>query len=222
MSGDGSREGLKAIVGPAHVLEKSGRLFVRPGSTEELSRCVAFLDTRSVPIVTLGGLTGLVGGTEFDGYAVGISTERLNKVISLDPARRQLLVEGGVTLHEIHEHAEEHGFRYGVDFGARGSCTIGGTIATNAGGTSVVRFGMTRANVLGLEAVLADGRVLSDLGALVKNNTGYDLKQLLIGSEGTLGIITKAVLRLEPRLSDVSTVLLAFDSLEDALQTRTP
>jgi FAD/FMN-containing dehydrogenase len=219
MSGDGSREVLEAIVGPVHVLVKFGRLFVRPGSTEELSRCLAFLNSRSIPIVTIGGLTGLVGGTEFDGHAVGISTERLNKIISLDPTRRQMLVESGVTLHEIHRHAEEQGFRYGVDFGARGSCTIGGTIATNAGGTSVVRFGMTRANVLGLEAVLADGRVLSDLGALVKNNTGYDLKQLLIGSEGTLGIITKAVLKLEPRVSDVCTVLLAFDSLEAALQT---
>lgn len=219
MSVDGVREALEAIVGTPHVLDKFGRLFVRPGSTEELSRCVAFLDSSSVPIVTLGGLTGLVGGTEFHGYAVGISTERLNRIISLDPARRHLLVEGGVTLHQIHEHAEEHGFRYGVDFGARGTCTIGGTIATNAGGTSVVRFGMTRANVLGLEAVLADGRVLADLGALTKNNTGYDLKQLLIGSEGTLGIITKAVLKLEPRLRDVSTVLLAFDTLQDALQT---
>ncbi|NEI74020.1 FAD-binding protein [Rhizobium lusitanum] len=213
------RPALEAIVGAAHVLSSPDgpRLVVRPGTTDEVSGCLAFANRHSIPVVTLGGLTGLVRGTELFGNVVGISTERLNGVLDFDPLRRQVTVGAGIKLEEVHRFAERHDLRYGVNFGARGSCSIGGNIATNAGGNSVLRFGMTRANIAGLEAVLADGRVLSDLGGLVKNNTGYDLKQLFIGSEGSLGIITKAVLKLSRPSVDTASVLLALDSLDDAL-----
>ena len=223
MTIDHVRSILQDIVGTTHVFPnpEGPRLVVRPGSTEEVSRCLAALNQHAVPVVALGGLTGLVGGTDLFGAVVGLSTERLNKIHSLDPLRKLLVVDAGVKLEEVHRFVSERGFRYGVDFGARGSCTIGGNIATNAGGNSVVRFGMTRANVAGLEAVLADGRILSDTGGLVKNNTGYDLKQLFIGSEGTLGIVTKAVLRLTRPSHDTASVLLALNSLDDALHVMT-
>lgn len=220
MTTDDVRSALEEIVGSNHVVPSPDgpRLLVRPGSTEEVSRCLAVLNAHTVPVVALGGLTGLVGGTELFGAVVGISTERLNKIHSLDPLRRLLAVDAGVKLEEIHRYVSDHGLRYGVDFGARGSCTIGGNVATNAGGNSVMRFGMTRANVAGLEVVLADGRVLSDMGGLVKNNTGYDLKQLVIGSEGTLGVVTKVALRLVRPPQDTASVLLAVDRLDEALQ----
>lgn len=219
MTTDHVKSILQDIVGSNHVFPSPDgpRLVVRPGSTEEVSRCLAALKEQGVPVVPLGGLTGLVGGTDLFGAVVGLSTERLNKIHSLDPLRKLLVVDAGVKLEDVHRFASERGFRYGVDFGARGSCTIGGNIATNAGGNSVVRFGMTRANVAGIEGVLADGRVLSDMGGLVKNNTGYDLKQLFIGSEGTLGIVTKAVLKLTRPSHDTASVLLALTSLDDAL-----
>lgn len=219
MTTDDVRSLLGEIVGSNHVFPSPDgpRLVVRPGSSEEVSRCLALLNAQAVPVVTLGGLTGLVRGTELFGAVVGISTERLNKIHSLDPLRKLLVVDAGVKLEEVHRFVSDQGFRYGVDFGARGSCTIGGNIATNAGGNSVVRFGMTRANIAGLEVVLADGRVLSDMGGLVKNNTGYDLKHLFIGSEGTLGVVTKAVLRLTRPSQDTASVLLALNSLDDAL-----
>jgi len=219
MTTDGIKDLLEGIVGPNHVFSSPDgpRLVVRPGSTEEVSRCLAIMNAQAVPVVTLGGMTGLVGGTDLFGSVIGLSTERLSKIHSLDPVRKLLLVDAGVKLEEIHRYVSEHGLRYGVDFGARGSCTIGGNIATNAGGNSVVRFGMTRANVVGVEAVLSDGRILSDTGGLVKNNTGYDLKHLFVGSEGTLGVVTKAVLRLTRPSSDTASVLLALNNLDDAL-----
>ncbi|WP_181151671.1 FAD-binding oxidoreductase [Brucella pituitosa] len=197
------------------------RIVVRPGCTEEVSRCLAALNERAVSVVPLGGLTGLVGGTDLFGAVVGLSTERLTKIHSLDPLRKLLTVDAGVKLEEVHRYGLERGFRYGVDFGARGSCTIGGNIATNAGGNAVIRFGMTRSNIAGLEVVLADGSILSDMGGLVKNNTGYDLKQLFIGAEGTLGIVTKAVLKLTRPSHDTASVLLALNSLDDALYVMT-
>lgn len=220
MIADHLKASLEAIVGPNHVFASvdEPRLVVRPGTTEEVSRCLAILHAEGVPVVTLGGLTGLVGGTDLFGPVVALSTERLNKIQSLDPLRRLLVVDSGIKLEEVHRYLVSRNLRYGVDFGARGSCTIGGNIATNAGGNTVVRFGMTRANIAGLEVVLADGRVLSDIGGLVKNNTGYDLKQLFIGSEGTLGVVTKAALRLTVPSRDTASVLLALDSLEDALK----
>ncbi|EJB07018.1 FAD/FMN-dependent dehydrogenase [Rhizobium leguminosarum bv. trifolii WSM597] len=219
MVADRVRAGLEAIIGVSHVFPAPDgpRLNIRPGSTEEVSRCLQFLNAQAVPVVPLGGLTGLVGGTDLFGAVVGLSTERLNRIKTLDPLRNLLTVEAGVKLEQIHAYASENGFRYGVDFGARGSCSIGGNIATNAGGNAVLRFGMTRANVAGLEVVLADGRVLSDTGGLAKNNTGYDLKQLFIGSEGTLGIITQAVLKLSRPSADTASVLLAISSLDHAL-----
>ena len=211
---------LQAIVSGRHVVRGSGRgpnLVVRPASTDEVSQCLAVLRSHAQPVVALGGLTGLVGGTDAPSSFVGLSTERLNSVESFDSERRQILVGAGVKLEQVHDFADAHRLRYGVDLGARGSCTIGGNIATNAGGNSVVRFGMTRANIAGLEVVLSDGSVLSDLGGLAKNNAGYDLKQLFVGSEGTLGIITRALLKLNRPSSGTSSALLAVESFEDAL-----
>jgi FAD/FMN-containing dehydrogenase len=212
---------LETIVGGKNVLTNKAAgpgLIVRPGSTEEAAQCLSILHSRSLPVVTLGGLTGLVGGTDVSPDFIGLSTERLNKIENFDPIRKQVLVGAGVKLQEVHSYVAERGLRYGVDFGARGSCTIGGNVATNAGGNSVVRFGMTRANVAGLEVVLADGSVISDLGGLVKNNVGYDLKELFIGSEGTLGVVTRALLKLVRAATGTASVLMALNSVEDALK----
>lgn len=220
MTPNGIKGQLKEIVGVSQVLvspERGPALVVRPGSTDEVSRCLAVLNKHAIPVVTLGGRTGLVQGTDAARDTVGISTERLSKIHDLDPLRRQLLVDAGVTLEAVNRHAARFGLRYAVDFGARGSCTIGGTIATNAGGNSVVRFGMTRQNVVGIEAVLADGAILTDLRGLKKDNAGYDLKQIFIGSEGTLGVVTRALLSLVPAAADSASALIALQTLEDAL-----
>ena len=143
-------------------------------------------------------MTGLAGGASSREGEVALSLERLTGVESIDRAAMTMTVSAGTTLAAVQTAAEEAGLFYAVDIGARGSCTIGGTIATNAGGIRVVRYGMTRLQVLGLEAVLADGTVLSDMTGMLKNNTGLDLKQLFIGGEGILGVVTRAVLRLQP------------------------
>ena len=210
---------LEAIVGARYVAPAAdgNRIVVKPASTEQISQCLKILNEIEVPVVTLGGMTGLVRGTEMFDDAVAISTERLATIRSLDVSRKQLTVDAGVKLEDIQRYVADHRLRYGVDLGARGSCTIGGTIATNAGGTSVVRFGMTRANVVGLEVVLPNGAVLTNLGGLAKDNTGYDLKQVFIGSEGTLGIITQAVLKLTAANSDTASVLLALETMDNAL-----
>jgi len=141
------------------------------------------------------------------------------QIESVDTAGRTMTVQAGCILQNVQQAATEQGLLYGLDLGARGSCTIGGNIATNAGGLSVLRYGMTREQILGLEVVLADGTVLDSMNALLKNNAGYDLKQLFIGSEGTLGVITRAVLRLRSSTPTVNTAILAFDKFEQVAQT---
>lgn len=219
-----SRESLEAdlrqVVGGSNILEgpPSGpALVVRPGTTEEVATCLKLFKAVQAPVVALGGLTGLVHGTHTPPHYFGISTERLNRIESFDASARLVLVGSGTKLEAVHDFAANHDLRYGVDLGARGSCTIGGNIATNAGGNSVVRFGMTRSNVVGLEAVLSDGTILSDLRGLPKNNAGYDLKQMFIGSEGTLGLVTRALLKLSRRPAGTASALLAINSLSDAL-----
>lgn len=173
----------------------------RPADAAEVAGIVACCARHGVPVLPQAGNTGLVGGSvpAAEGPApVIVALERLRRIRKVDPVNNTMEVEAGCVLANVQEAARAAGRYYPVSLGAEGSCQIGGTIATNAGGTSVLRYGNTRENVLGLEAVLPDGTVWSNLTALRKNNTGYDLKQLFIGSEGTLGIVTAAVLKLHP------------------------
>lgn len=187
---------------------------VRPVSTEQVSAILAACNQRGQAVVPHGGLTGLVGGALTRPGDIALSTERMNRILNLDATGRTLTVEAGVTLQAAQETANEAGLMLALDLGARGSCTIGGNLATNAGGNNVIRYGMAREQVLGLEAVLADGTVLSSMNQMIKNNAALDLKQLFIGSEGTLGMITRAVLRLREKPRSENTALVACDSLD--------
>lgn len=185
---------------------------IRPASSEELSQILSLCHDAGQPIVTHGGRTGVAGGASAGPDDLVISLERMTKIIEIDPVTQTAIVEAGATIEAIQSAAAEHGLLYPIDLGSKGSATVGGTIATNAGGNRVLRWGMTRANILGLEAVLGDGTVVDLMNRFLKNNTGYDLKQLFIGSEGTLGIVTRAVLRLVPL---PTTQNLAFISVPD-------
>ncbi len=200
--------------------ERRGRpaVLVLPRSTDDVSRALAVCHALQRPVVPQGGLTGLAGGAVPDEGAVVLSLERLNRIECLDADSATLTVQAGVPLQAIQEAAQAAGFLCGLDLGARGSCQIGGNISTNAGGNRVIRYGMTRDLVLGLEAVLPDGTVLSMMNQMGKNNTGIDLKQLFIGSEGTLGVVTRAVLRLHPGISGANTALVALDGFDSALK----
>lgn len=190
---------------------------VRPASTEELAAVVRACHDAGRPIVVQGGLTGLAGGATPQAGEIGLSLERLAGVEHVDRDSMTLTVRAGTPLQSVQEAAAGAGCLFPLDLGARGSCTIGGNIATNAGGNQVLRFGMMRNLVLGLEAVLADGTVVSSMNRMLKNNAGYDLKQLFIGTEGTLGIVTRAVLRLYPRFASRNTALCAAHGLDDAI-----
>jgi FAD/FMN-containing dehydrogenase len=188
------------------------RAIMRPGSTAEVSQVLYECHKAKQAVVTHGGLTGLVGGAISGKQDIVLSLERLNNIEELDTANRSMTVQAGVPLQTVHEKADACALKFAVDLGARGSCTIGGNIATNAGGNQVIRYGMMRENVLGLEAVLADGTIISSMNKMLKNNAGYDLKQLFIGTEGTLGIVTRAVLRLRQRPSTQNTAFVAISS----------
>ena len=187
---------------------------VRPGSTAEVSAVLKLCHDAEQPVVTHGGLTGLVHGALAGPDDIVISLERMKHIEPVDTTNRTVVVEAGVPLQTVHEAAEAAGLLFPLDLGARGSATIGGNISTNAGGNSVIRYGMAREQVLGVEGVLADGTVISSMQDVIKNNTGYDLKQLFIGSEGTLGIVTRAVLRLRSMPRSQNTALVAVDSFE--------
>ena len=226
---------LKNIVGDEHVLDQNkvahrathfwdsspmqALALVKPSSTNEVSEVLKLCHSVGQAVVTHGGVTGLVDGEKASTCEIVLSLERMHKIESIDVAGRTMVVEAGCILQHAQEAACEHDLLYGLDLGARGSCTIGGNASTNAGGLSVLRYGMTRDQVLGLEAVLADGTVLSSMNALLKNNAGYDLKQLFIGSEGTLGVITRVVLRLRTKTPSVQTAILAFDSFKQVSDT---
>jgi FAD/FMN-containing dehydrogenase len=191
-------------------------LVLKPGTTEEVSRILALANETGTAIVPQGGNTGLVGGQIPFGNEVLVSLERLNRIRSVDPRGNVLIAEAGVTLAGAQKAAEEVGRLFPLSIASEGSCQIGGNLATNAGGLQVLAYGNARAQVLGLEVVLADGRIWNGLRALRKDNTGYDLRDLFIGSEGTLGIITAAVLRLLPPPKSKATAFLGFASLDDA------
>ena len=190
------------------------KALVRPASTEEVSKVLKLCHAEGQSVVTHGGLTGLVGGARAGKEDIVLSLERMNGIEAVDTINRTLTLEAGVMLQKVHETAEDAGLLFPLDFGARGSATIGGNISTNAGGNSVIRYGMIRDQLLGVEAVLADGTIISSLKGVIKNNTGYDLKQLFIGSEGTLGIVTRAVLRLRPLPRSRNTALVAIEDFD--------
>lgn len=184
---------------------------VRPASTEEVALVLRLCHEAGQPVVPRAGMTGLVGGTLVGPVEIALSLERMNKVEEVDPVSQTITVQAGTPLQTIQEAAAAAGMLFPLDLGARGSATIGGNIATNAGGNKVLRYGMTRDMVLGLEAVLPDGELVSSMFKIIKNNTGLDIKQLFIGTEGTLGVVTRAVLRLQPLPRSRQTVLGAFN-----------
>ena len=190
---------IEDIVGPNGVIEDSARgpgPIVRPTSTREVSEVLALCNEAGQSVVAIGGNTTMVKGTERVQGEIALSLERMNQIEEVDSASRTITVQAGAILQSVQEAAAEHGFLYPLDIGARGSATIGGNISTNAGGNRVIRYGMTRDQVLAVEAVLADGTIVPMQGKALKNNTGYDLKHLFISGEGTLGIVTRATLRL--------------------------
>ncbi|MFM0050721.1 FAD-binding oxidoreductase [Caballeronia grimmiae] len=178
---------------------------VRPRDTDEVAQALATCTRYRQPVVTQGGLTGLVGGANLRGGEIALSLERMNRIVEIDAVSATMTVEAGVALQTVQEAASAAGFYFPLDLGARGSCAIGGNLATNAGGNRVIKYGMMRDQVLGLEAVLASGEVIGGLNKMIKNNSGYDLRHLLIGSEGTLAVITRAVLRLRPKPTATAT-----------------
>jgi FAD/FMN-containing dehydrogenase len=193
-------------------------LLLKPATTAEVSAILRLCNDSGTAIVPQGGNTGLVGGQIPLHGEVLLSTRRLNKIRAVDDDGMTLTAEAGVTLAEVQHAAAERNFLFPLSLASQGSCTIGGNIATNAGGTHVLRYGMTRALVLGLEVVLANGTVLEMLRALHKDNSGYDLKQMFIGSEGTLGVITAATLRLFPQPEVSVTALAAVPSPDAAVK----
>ena len=230
-------ERLKAAVGPAGVVDEAaamapyltdwrglvhGRaaLVVRPATTAEVAAVVRACAEAGVGIVPQGGNTGLVGGSVPDagGGTIVLSLSRMNRIRGLDAPNFTITVEAGCVLQAVQQAAETARLLFPLSLGAEGSCQIGGNLATNAGGTAVLRYGNARDMVLGLEVVLPDGAVWDGLGALRKDNAGYDLKQLFLGSEGTLGVITAAVLKLFPRPQRSETALVAL--VDPAAATR--
>jgi FAD/FMN-containing dehydrogenase len=221
-------------IGPANVLTQADDLalhlreerglytgqaiaVVRPADVDEVAFVVAECARSAVPVVAHGGNTGLVGGgTPYGGIVLSLA--RLNKVREVDPVNGTMVVEAGCVLADVQKAAEAADLLFPLSLPSEGSCRIGGNLATNAGGTAVLRYGNARELVLGLEVVLADGRVWAGLTALRKDNTGYDLRNLFVGSEGTLGIITAAVLKLFPRPKARLTAFVGTPSPRDALR----
>jgi FAD/FMN-containing dehydrogenase len=230
---------LRAIVGERGIVARSetqpyetdwrdqyhGRAaaVVRPANTEEVARVVKLLAELRIPIVPQGGNTSLCGAAVPDGSGsqVVVNLSRMNRVRAVDPDNNTMTVEAGCILATLQERAEKHGRLFPLSLGAQGSCEIGGNLSTNAGGTGVVRYGNTRELVLGLEVVLPDGRVWDGLRGLRKDNTGYDLKQLFVGAEGTLGVITAAVLKLFPLPRSIATAFVALESPAAAVKLLT-
>ncbi len=192
---------------------------VFPGTTAEVSAVVKCCLANGVSLVTHGGRTGLVGGAMSRPGELVLSTARLNRILHVSPVERVAVVEAGVTLQALQAAAGEHRLETGIDLPSRGSATIGGMASTNAGGIAAFRHGVMRHRILGLEAVLADGSIYSDLTRVVKNAAGYDLKHLFVGAEGTLGIITRVAIKLELQPLATATVLFGLPSVDAALET---
>ncbi|MGA8158887.1 MAG: FAD-binding oxidoreductase, partial [Rhodoplanes sp.] len=216
-----------AITDPAeqesYLIEERGlyhgrtAVVLRPGSVDEVSAILRLANEIGAPIVPQGGNTGLVGGQiPFDGEIV-LSLRRIDRIREIDAVSNTMTCEAGVLLASVQDAAAAAGRFFPLSLGAEGSCTIGGNLATNAGGIAALAYGLARDLVLGLEVVLADGRIWHGLNKLKKDNTGYDLKDLFIGAEGTLGVITAAVLKLFPAPTTVETAFAGVPSLHAAL-----
>jgi len=190
---------------------------LRPQDTSQLAAVLKLCNNSGQKVVVQGGMTGIAGGGIPAPDEIAICLERMHGIEEIDIDAMTLTALAGTPLETIQQAAKQAGYCFPLDLGARGSCHIGGNLATNAGGNQVIRYGMTRNLVLGIEAVLADGTIISSMNKMLKNNAGYDLKHLFIGSEGTLGIITRVVLRLHPLMSSTCTALCALSSFEDAL-----
>lgn len=225
---------LKSVVGEKNVLtgddvsnRKAGFwndagikavAIVRPSSTEEVSAILKMCHDAGQSVVTHGGLTNMTEATHSNEKDLVLSLERMRNIEEIDPVGRTMTVQSGVVLQTAQEAAAEHDLMVTLDLGARGSCNIGGNLSTNAGGNKVIRYGMARDMVLGLEAVLADGTIISSMNKMIKNNAGYDLKHLFIGAEGTLGVITRAVLRLREAPQSENTAFVAFETFDQVGQ----
>uniref|UniRef100_A0A3P8UYX7 D-2-hydroxyglutarate dehydrogenase, mitochondrial n=1 Tax=Cynoglossus semilaevis TaxID=244447 RepID=A0A3P8UYX7_CYNSE len=203
---------LKSVKGSSEVL-------LRPETTEEVSQILSYCYSRNLAITPQGGNTGLVGGSVPVYDEIILSTAQMNKILGFDSVSGILSCQAGCVLENLSLYLEERDFIMPLDLGSKGSCQIGGNIATNAGGLRLLRYGSLRGTVLGLEVVLADGRVLDCLNKLRKDNTGYDLKQLFIGSEGTLGVITAVSILCPPKPKSVNVVFLGCESFQKLLQT---
>jgi len=219
---------LRLLTDPAD-LEHYGRDWTRrwtpaplaialPGSVDEVQAIVRWANEQAVAVVPSGGRTGLSGGAVAAHGELVLSLERMNRVLGFDAVDRTLSVQAGMTLHAVHEAAKEHGLLYPVDFAARGSCSIGGNIATNAGGIRVIRYGNTREWIAGLTVVAGNGELLQLNRGLIKNSSGYDLRQLMIGSEGTLGIVVEATLRLTSPPPPSQVMLLALPNMDALME----
>ncbi len=206
--GERIEERYKTDWSKAHVCEPLAVVRVR--TTQDVSDAMRICHAHGQPVTVQGGMTGLVGGSQVADAEVIVSLENLSGVEDIDQAASCMTVGAGTPLQIAQEAAVKEGLYLAVDLGARGSCQIGGNISTNAGGNRVIRYGMMREQILGLEVVLADGTILTNLNKMLKNNAGYDLKQLFIGSEGTLGIVTRAVIRLHPIPQETTSVLCAL------------
>lgn len=227
---------LAAVLGSAHVLttdadrapydrDWTGQFLgkslavVRPASTHEVAEVMKLASHGRTPVVPMGGNTGLSGGCYpgEDGRALILSLERMTQIRDINTVTRTATVEAGVVLEALHDAADDQGLIFPLTFGAKGSCRIGGVLSTNAGGSNVLRYGNARALCLGLEVVTADGRIMNLMSSLRKDNSGYDLRDLFIGAEGTLGVITGAVLKLFPKPTDYGTAMVAVSGTEAAL-----
>jgi FAD/FMN-containing dehydrogenase len=187
---------------------------IRPTTTEQISRILALCNAAQQAVVVQGGMSGWVRATQTKPGDLALSLERMNAIENVDTANRTAVVQAGVILECLQQHLEQFDLSFPLDLGGRGSCQVGGNAATNAGGMRVIRYGMMREQILGIEAVLADGRVVSSMNRMLKNNTGYDVKQIFIGSEGTLGVITRLVLRLRERPKSTNTALVGARSFD--------
>lgn len=190
---------------------------LRPTTTEQVATALRLCNEAGQAVVPHGGLSGVVNGATTGPTEIALSLERMNAIEEIDETNKTATVQAGVILQHLREAVAEKGLLFPLDLGAKGSCMIGGNIATNAGGVQALRYGVTRQLVRGLEVVLADGTILSSLDKMMKNNTGYDLKQLFIGSEGTLGVVTRAVVKLDDAPKTRQTAFVSLDSFDQAI-----